>query len=122
MTAELFVAKFGAELSAFGALYYFANYLTEYRGSYGRFDLQDVLRQCGRAFLPWWRGSVGRKEAAERNEEGGTEQTGKAALWAYLRREYVDKGRDIRESAIYQTGVIAEKDVRKIEQGDELTF
>lgn len=121
MTAGMFVAKYGAELSVFGMMYYFASYLTEYKSSYGRFDMQDVLRQCGRAYLPWWRNRMGRLEDArsQREEEG---QRGKAALWAYLRREYVGKGRDVRESALYQYGRITEKECQMIESGEEIVL
>lgn len=121
MTAGMFVAKYGAELSVFGMLYYFANYLTEYKSSYGRFDMQDVLRQCQKQYIPWWRNRLGRLEDANR-QSGATEQTGKAALWAYLRREYVGKGRDVRESALYQYGRITEKECQMIESGEEIAL
>lgn len=119
MTADLFIAKFGAELSAFGMLYYFANYLTDYRSSYGRFDMQDVLRQCGKVFLPWYRGALGRLESRKKPDEG---VRGKAALYAYLRREYIAKGVDVRESNLYRLGCVTDADIAKIESGNELIF
>lgn len=118
-TAELFIAKYGAELSAFGMLYYFANYLTDYRSSYGRFDIQDVLRQCGKVFLPWYRGALGRLESRKKPDEG---VRGKAALYAYLRREYIAKGVDVRESNLYRLGCVTDADIAKIESGNELIF
>lgn len=36
-TARMFVGKFGQQLSIFGMLLFFADYLTEYRSSYGQF-------------------------------------------------------------------------------------
>ncbi len=120
MTADLFVAKYGGELSVFGALYYYASYLTEFHDSYGRFDLQDVLRQCGRAYLPWWRNKLSRKASSERDREQG--EVGKAALWSYLRREYVSQGRSVRESNLYRAGMVPEEDVEAIESGREILF
>ena len=119
-TADIFVSKFGAELSVFGMLYYFAAYLTEYKSSYGKFDLQDVLRQCGKVFMPWWRNRLGKVEEKEKQAEETSKEVGKAALWTYLRREYVAQGRSVRESNLYRYGMIPEKDIRAIEEGDEL--
>lgn len=119
-TADIFVSKFGAELSVFGMLYYFAAYLTEYKSSYGKFDLQDVLRQCGKVFMPWWRNRLGKVEEKEKQAEETSKEVGKAALWTYLRREYVAQGRSVRESNLYRYGMIPEKDIRAIEAGDEL--
>ena len=117
-TARLFAAKYGKELSAFAALHYFAEYLTEYKSSFGRFDLQDVLRQCGAKFLPWWRGYLGRTEDRRQARQDDTTQRGKTALWTYLRREYRDQGRSIRESDLYYFGYVPERDVAVIENTD----
>lgn len=122
MTADMFVSKYGAELSVFGALCYFAEYLTDWKSSYGRFDLQDVLRQCGKGYLPRWRDKVGRMEEAQKRNEERSEQVGKAAMWSYLRREYVEKGRSIKESALYMNGMMTEEEVRLIESGEELVI
>lgn len=101
MSAGLIVAKFGGRVSAFAALYFFADYLTEYRSSYGRFDLQDVMRQMGKEFIPWW------NERRDRGERKRPEQdekvTGVMARDNYLIREYVMKGRSVRESNIHLT-------------------
>lgn len=120
MAADIFTAKYGAELSLFGALHYFAAYLTEYKSSYGKFDLQDVLRQCGKAYIPWWRARLGRAEHAASRAETPARSVGKEAMWAYLRREYRDKGRSIRESDLYYFGYVPEKDVPVIENTDQL--
>lgn len=116
LTAEMMVAKMGAELSVFGLMHYFASYLTDYKDSFGKFDLQDVLRQCNKAYLPWWRSRVGRMEDAARQEATETEQTGKDALYSYLRREYIQKGRNVRESPLYGHG-LGEKEASALEAG-----
>lgn len=121
LAAGLFLGKFAPELSVFGALYYFASYLTNYRTSYSAFDLQDVLRQCEQKFMPHWRGCVHRKNKAPKDEVR-VQETGRAALFTYLRREYVLKGRDVRESAIYQVGALAKEDVALVESMEPLAF
>lgn len=110
--AQLFVGKYGTDITPFGMLYYFANYLLEYKNSYSPFDLQDVLRQCGKVFMPWWQSRLARINTPK--AEQGVKETGTAALYSYLRREYVAKGRDIRESALYQYGRITEEECAKI--------
>ena len=121
LAAGLFVGKFGNDLSIFGALYYFASYLTTYRNSFATFDLQDVLRQCDQKFMPQWRTSIHRNERRQ-PENQGTEETGRAALFTYLRREYVAKGRDVRESNIYKVGALAEEDIPLVESMEPLAF
>ena len=119
LTARLFVGKFGTQLSIFGMLLFFADYLTEYKSSYGQFDLPDVLRSCGKAFLPRWRNRLGRQEQRENSKEG-FEEVGKAALYRYLRREYVSKGKDIRKAPVVALGCLSEKELKFIESNEEL--
>ena len=121
LTAGLFVGKCGRELSVFGMLYYFASYLTTYRNSYTSFDLQDVLRQCDQKFLPQWRSSV-QRNMRNKQEHEKAEETDRAALYNYLRREYVAKGRDVRESNIYWAGVLEEDEIPLIESMEPLAF
>ena len=119
--SELFMGKFILELSVFGAIYYFASYLTNYRTSFSAFDLQDVLRQCEVKFMPYWRGCINRKSKAPKENVKAVE-IGPAALFTYLRRKYVAKGRDIRESAIYKTGALAKDDVALVERMMPLAY
>ena len=119
LTARLFVGKFGTQLSIFGMLLFFADYLTEYKSSYGQFDLPDVLRSCGKTFLPRWRNRLGRQEQRENSKEG-FEEVGKAALYRYLRREYVSKGEDIRKAPVVALGCLSEKELKFIESNEEL--
>ena len=100
-------------------LLFFADYLTEYRSSYGQFDLPDILRSCGKSFLPKWLERIGRKEAQANMHEGFVE-TGRPALYRYLRREYVSKGIDMRTSPIIMHGIFSEKELKFIESGEEL--
>ena len=103
LTAQLFVGKYGAELSAYGMQHFFATYLTDSKGCYGQFDLTDVLRQCGKTYMPRWRASIARAEKAGAVpvQTPGRRLTGQPALAAYLQREYVDKGIDVRTSPLF---------------------
>ena len=118
--AALFVAKFGAELSAFATLLYFAQYLTDHKNSYGQFDLMDVLRQCPKSFLPKWRQRLGQQKHKDSLQQEGCKETGKAALYTYLRHEYVDKGIDIRTSPLVRHLSLSEKELQFIESGEPL--
>ena len=118
--AGLFVAKFGAELSVFGALLYFAQYLTDHKNSYGQFDLMDVLKQCNKSFLPKWMQRLGQIKQKETRQEEGCKETGKAALYTYLCREYVAKGIDIRTSPLVQHLSLSENELQFIESCEPL--
>ena len=118
--SQMFVAKYGTELSVFSVLLYFAKYLTDYKSSYGQFDLVDVLRQCGKLFVPKWRDRLGRLREREDKLSEGFCEVGIAALYTYLRREYVAKGIDIRTSPVVMLSSLSEKDLRFIESGEPL--
>ena len=118
--AQLFVAKYGTELSVFSTLLYFAQYLTDYKNSYGQFDLLDVLRQCGKLFAPKWRTRLGRLREKENKLNEGCCEVGIAALSSYLRREYVAKGIDIRTSPAVRLSALTEKELKFIESGEPM--
>ena len=118
--AELFVGKYGTDITPYGVLEYFANYMMEYKSSYAQFDLQDVLRQCGKAFLPRWQKRLCQR--IDTTEELPCKEVGIPALYHYLRREYVAQGKDIRQSTVYKAGIITEKQLAFIESGEEIPF
>ena len=118
--AELFVAKYGSELSVFGTLLYFAQYITDHKSSYGQFDLVDVLKQCSKSFLPKWRQRLGKAKEKEAKLEEGCREAGTAALYTYLRQEYVAKGIDIRTAPIVKLFKFTEKELQFIESGEPL--
>ncbi|MBO4850138.1 MAG: hypothetical protein J5529_04445 [Prevotella sp.] len=121
LTAGMFLGKFGNYLPVFGMLYYFASYLISFRSTYSSFDLQDVLRQCEQKFLPRWCEALGRLNETK-DPDRGTKVTGRAAAIQYLRREYVNKGLDVRESALVRYGAVSMEDVAFIESGEEIAF
>lgn len=120
LTARLFIGKFGNQLSMFGMLLFFADYLTEYKSSFGQFDLPDVLRTCAKTFMPRWNARLGaaNKQADAKTKEG-CKEVGKPALYRYLRREYVERGIDVRTSPLVIYGCLTEKELKFIESGEE---
>lgn len=116
--AGLFVAKFGGECTLYGAMLYFGNYLTEYKSSYAQFDVQDILQQYGKKFVPWWRARLSRAANEETQRKVISGPHGQEALKLYVRAE-IEVGRDLKGGFLYQSGFItdamiaeAEKDIK----------
>ena len=80
----------------------------------------DVLRQCSKSFLPKWRQRLGQMKQKEARQMEGFKETGKAALYTYLQREYVAKGIDIRTSPLVQHLSLSEKELKFIESCEPL--
>ena len=123
MAAGLFVSKYGHECTLYAMMLYFGNYLTEYKSSFAQYDVQDVLQQFGRKFLPWWRS----RRERERPRNGNTSGTvavgvpvGKDAKLIHLRR-CVRDGIDIRQGGLYRMGFVTDADIsraeREVEEG-----
>lgn len=124
LAASLFVARLGTEISVFAMLHYFASYLMDYKNSFSQLDLQDVLRQCANAYLPQWRKRLSAEEhkRAQQQQECKTcgKDVGITALYSYLRKEYVEKGLDVRETPFYHFGRLTDEEVKLIESGEPL--
>lgn len=118
--AELFVGKYGTDITPYGVLHYFANYLMEYKNTYSQFDLQDLLRQCGKSFLPRWQARL--CQTQQPALETSCKETGLPAMYHYLRKEYLARGKDIRESAIYKYGTLTDEQLEFIMSGEEIPF
>ena len=54
MAADLFLCSYEHELTPYSLMLYFGRYSSLYKSSYRDFDLQDILLQCRKKFLPWW--------------------------------------------------------------------
>jgi hypothetical protein len=122
-TARLFVGKYGSQLSMFAMLLFFADYLTDYKGSYGQFDLPDVLRQCGKSFLPTWRSRYDRQQRQRSPlDDIRAREVGKPALLSYLRRAYIDRGLDFHEAPVVKLGFLTPSEITMLENGDVLPF
>lgn len=111
ITADLFVAKYGGELSMYAMMLYFANYLMEYKTSHSAFDMQDILQQCGKKFLPWWRDKLSNLEN-DRPKEKVKGLIGRDAKIAMLGERLI-KGQtldDIKKCNLYRFGYTNDKD------------
>ena len=103
MVADMFVAKYGGEMNLYAMMLYFANYLLEYKGTYKEFDMQDVLQQCGKKFLPWWRSKVQIYQPQNDDENERYQLKGRdAKIWMLAQRlkegQTVD---DLRKCNLY---------------------
>lgn len=112
MTSEMFVARYGGELGMYAMLLYFANYITEYKSSYNAFDMQDVLIQCGRKFMPWWRGKIGSLEQEEKKPVSGL--VGREAKIAMLGSRLISGATvdDLRNCNLFKFGYANEQDLQ----------
>ncbi len=111
MIAELFFAKYGYQSTVFSLLAYFAAYISDFKVSYAQFDMQDILTQYGRKFLPRWRDKIKPDEAT--NNEGivTNDFDGLPLAWM-LQGETAE---EIRQGYLYQKGYFSEELVRKAE-------
>ena len=112
--AGLFVAKFGNECTLYGAMLYFGNYLTEYKSTFAQFDVQDILQQYGKKFVPWWRSRLSRVANEEPRTKAINGPQGKEGLKMYIRTE-INKGRDLKGGYLYQSGIITDAMIQQAE-------
>ncbi len=113
MAADIFIAKYGHECTLYAMMVYFGNYMTEYKQSYAQFDIQDILQQFGKKFLPWWRQ---RLEPERPKTETTAKLTGMDALYRMLADRLLDGQTldDIRQCSLFRWGFVKEEDLPKI--------
>ena len=111
MAADVFIAKYGHRCTLYAMMIYFANYLTEYKSSYSQYDVQDILQMFGRKFLPWWNARAARFHGEQEEDTG--KLVGKPALIAWFARRILDGETtdDLRKSALYEMGVVSDKEI-----------
>lgn len=115
LAADIFLGKYGAICSIYALIVYFAKYLTDYKASFAQFDVQDILLQFGKRFLPWWRERLAEtKNVAPQPQRAEFDPI--AERNAYLLEEYVSKGLDVRQSKLYAYGLITEDEVKELER------
>ena len=115
LAADIFLGKYGTICSMYALIVYFAQYLTEYKSSFSQFDVQDILLQFSRKFLPWWRGRLAEtKNVAPQPQRAEFDPI--AERNAYLLEEYIANGFDVRQSGLYAYGFITEDEVKELEQ------
>lgn len=110
LAAELFVAKYGNECTLYGIMLYFANYLTEYKSSFAQYDVQDILQQFPKKFVPWWRLRLSEcSEQPKQISEAG-QPKGKDALPVMLRNRLYngESVESIKSGFLYSQGTITD--------------
>lgn len=108
LAADMFISKYGHECTLYNLLLYFANYLMEYKSTYAQFDVEDILIQFGRKFIP-------RKRLRTEPEQGQPTSNEQAISLEELTLIWVREGRtdeDIRQGGLYQTGMITDEMIR----------
>lgn len=55
LSADLFIARYGHSCSLYDLQLYFGSYLTDFKGTFSPFDVQDILLQFSRKYIPWKR-------------------------------------------------------------------
>lgn len=110
LAAELFVAKYGNQCTLYALMIYFGGYTTEYKSSFSAFDIQDILMQFSKKFLPSWRQRLA--GVSEPNDaEDADEPKGIDALYLMLRtriREGVSI-ESLKNGYLYKSGIINDK-------------
>lgn len=117
IVSDLFVAKYGGECNLYGMMLYFANYLVEYKSTYQTFDMQDILQQFGRKFLPWWRSKLENNTANGKDiDSDSSTLKGRIAMIAMLGQRLIqgDKIADIKNSNLMKFGYASESDLPDI--------
>ena len=119
LAADLFIGKYGKHCSMYALMLYFGNYLTEYKSTYGQFDMQDILQQFGKKFLPWWRGKLNTEyETEQMEDESNTGLVGQEAkIWMLAQRlkegQTVD---DLRKCNLYKLGMLTDGEIEQAKQ------
>lgn len=101
----MFIAKYGHQCSLYDMMLYFANYLLEYKGSYAQYDVQDILQQFSKKYLPWKRLVT---ESNEKEDEWKTYGlTLQEMMLIWVRDGRTDE--DFKEGGLYRMGRITDK-------------
>jgi len=114
MVADMFVARYGDECTMYGLMIYFSGYLMDYKGTYANYDVQDILLQFSKKFMPWWRLKQGTPMAVEKKKDEYGGPTGLEGLKCYLRVKYRN-GENLREGGLWDHGYVNEELVSQIE-------
>ena len=107
MAADLFLSTYEHELTPYSLMLYFGRYSDLYKQSYRDFDLQDILQQCRKKFLPWWNSL--RAQLADQQEP--EEQQTRGITLQEMVLNWVREGRtdeSFREGGLYRIGSITD--------------
>ncbi len=112
MAADLFVSSYEHELTPYSLVLYFGRYSTQYKQSYRDFDVQDILQQCRKKFLPWWNSL----KAQRTDQQAPEEQQTKGIPLQEMVLRWVREGRtdeSFHEGGLYHIGMITDQMIKK---------
>ena len=105
LASSMFVAKYGGYCTLYDTMLYFANFPVEFKQSFSAFDIQDILQQFFKRYLPWKRSKL------QINSEDTQETPGCGGLFNALVLWMMagDSDADIRAGGLYAMGRVTDK-------------
>ncbi len=113
--AGIIVAKYGNACTLYGVMLYFANYLSDYKSTYLQFDVQDIIQQFNKKFIPWWHARLSRANNEHEEVKVIAGPVGMDGLKEFVRKE-LEQGHDLRSGYLYECGTITDDMIRDTEQ------
>ena len=110
IAAELFLAMYGQQCSLYQMMLYFGGYIVEYKASYAQYDVQDILMQFGRKFLPRWRQSLAENDQPLQVKEAA-QPVGVEGLKVMLRNRLYngETVEQLKEGYLYTAGIVTDE-------------
>jgi hypothetical protein len=112
LAADLFLSKYGKTCSLYELMIYFANYLIEFKGSFAQFDVQDILQQYKKKFIPWRANRLNALVIAKKESEANKVR-GIQAKHAYI-KESIKEGKDLRTGGLYMLGLVTDSEIESV--------
>ena len=106
LASSMFVAKYGGYCTLYDTMLYFANFPVEFKQSFSAFDIQDILQQFYRKYLPWRRSRTHTDEAEATTKGTPLEE----CVLRWVRKGQSDE--EFREGGLYQMGIINDEMIR----------
>lgn len=104
LAASMFVAKYGGYCTLYDTMLYFSNYLSEFKQSFAAFDIQDILQQFSKKYLPWKRARL--QTNSDTQETPGCGGLFNAIVLWMMKG---DSDEEIREGGLYAMGRITDR-------------
>lgn len=108
LAAEMFCAKYGGYCTLYDTMLYFANYLLEFKQSFSAFDIQDILQQFSKKYLPWKRARVQPEEEQTTREKGITLEE---MVYNWVAEGRTDE--DFKQGGLYKIGQITDEMIKE---------
>lgn len=102
LAADMFIGRYGYVCSMYDLMLYFASYLMQFKQSFAQYDVQDILLQFSRKYIPWKRSKL------QINDENTQETLGCGGLFnaIVLWMMKGDSDEEIKKGGLYAIGRI----------------